>query len=79
MISNRGWSKVFIAGGTLFLIGITLLWNIIPVFDSAAAQFLSAGAKLDFWPEQPRILRPIPHIAGWTDLSGHRRCPGDMG
>jgi hypothetical protein len=50
MIPNPGWPKAFLAGGTLFFIGMTFLWNLIPVFDGPAARFLSAGAKHDFWP-----------------------------
>ncbi len=50
MISNPFWPKAFLAGGILFLVGMTLLWNLIPLFDSLAARFLSAGAELDFWP-----------------------------
>lgn len=50
MLPNPGWPKAFLAGGTLFFIGMTFLWNLIPAFDSAAARFLSAGAKHDFWP-----------------------------
>ena len=50
MTSNHGWPKAFLAGGTLFFIGITFLWNLIPTFDHLAAQFLSAGARYDFWP-----------------------------
>jgi hypothetical protein len=29
---------------------MTLLWNLIPLFDSPAARFLSARASYDFWP-----------------------------
>jgi hypothetical protein len=50
MLSNPGWPKAFLAGGILFLVGMTLLWNLIPLFDGVAARFLSAGAKYDFWP-----------------------------
>lgn len=50
MRCDPGWAKPFLAGGTLFFIGMTLLWNLIPAFDSQAARFLSAGSKLDFWP-----------------------------
>jgi hypothetical protein len=50
MPPNPGWPKAFLAGGTLFFIGTTFLWNLIPTFDSAAARLLSAGAKHDFWP-----------------------------
>lgn len=50
VIPNPGWPKAFLAGGTLFFIGMTFLWNLIPVFDGLAARFLSAGAKYDFWP-----------------------------
>jgi hypothetical protein len=52
MISDRGWPKAFLAGGTLFFIGMTLLWNLIPVFHGVAARFLSAGPDLDFWPSR---------------------------
>jgi hypothetical protein len=50
MLPNPGWPKAFLAGGTLFFVAMTFLWNLIPVFDGLAAQFLSAGAKFDFWP-----------------------------
>jgi hypothetical protein len=50
MIPNPGWPKAFLAGGTLFFIGMTFLWNLLPVFDSTAERFLSAGAVYDFWP-----------------------------
>jgi uncharacterized membrane protein YidH (DUF202 family) len=50
MIPNPGWPKAFLAGGTLFFVGMTFLWNLIPAFDGLAARFLSAGAKHDFWP-----------------------------
>jgi hypothetical protein len=50
MVPDPGWPKAFLAGGTLFFIGMTFLWNLIPVFDGPAARFLSAGAKHDFWP-----------------------------
>ena len=78
MLPNSAWPKAFLAGGILFLVGMTFLWNLIPAFDGLAAQLLSAGANR-LLAKQPRILRPVPHIAGWADLSGHRRCFGDMG
>ena len=49
MLPNSAWPKAFLAGGILFLVGMTFLWNLIPAFDGLAAQFLSAGAT-DFWP-----------------------------
>ena len=30
MISSPGWPKAFLAGGILFFIGMTFLWNLIP-------------------------------------------------
>jgi hypothetical protein len=48
MLPNSGWPKAFLAGGILFLVGMTFLWNLIPAFDGLAAQFL--GAVPDFWP-----------------------------
>jgi hypothetical protein len=50
MLPNRGWPKAFLAGGILFFIAMTFLWNLIPAFDGLAARFLSAGALYDFWP-----------------------------
>jgi hypothetical protein len=44
-----GWSQAFFSGGVLFLIGMTVLWNLIPMLDGAA-QALSAGSTFDFWP-----------------------------
>jgi hypothetical protein len=41
----------FLAGGILFLIGMTFLWSVIPMFDGLSAKFLSAGSKWDFWPD----------------------------
>ncbi|NGO50298.1 hypothetical protein [Allomesorhizobium camelthorni] len=55
MLPNSGWSNAFLAGGTLFLIGMTFLWNLIPVFDSTAERFLSAGSEYDFWPNNLRF------------------------
>ena len=60
LISSRGWAKPFIAGGTLFLIGITVLWNLIPAFHGLAHRSLGstivgegevAGRVLDLWPQ----------------------------
>ena len=42
-------AKAFLAGGILFLIGMTLLWNVIPLFDGVAARFLGAE-EFDLWP-----------------------------
>jgi hypothetical protein len=50
MVANPGWPKAFLAGGTLFFIGMTFLWNLLPVFDGLAAQLPRASAKHDFWP-----------------------------
>jgi hypothetical protein len=51
MTSSPSWAKAFLAGGILFLVGMTLLWNLIPLLYDVAAQFLSAEAKPGFWPK----------------------------
>jgi hypothetical protein len=51
--ADPDFSKGFLSGGILFLIGMTLLWAVIPLFDGFAAQYLSAGAVKDFWPNDP--------------------------
>lgn len=51
MISNHGWPRAFLAGGTLFFIGITFLWNLIPAFDRLAEQLPRSEPRYDFWPD----------------------------
>lgn len=41
--------KAFLSGAILFLIGMTFLWNVIPLADGLAMRFLSA-AEFDLWP-----------------------------
>ena len=43
-------AKAFLSGAILFLIGMTFLWNVIPLFDGLAMRFLSAGPEFDLWP-----------------------------
>lgn len=86
MISSRGWASAFFAGGTLFLIGITFLWNLIPAFDQLAARFLSPGAKYDFWPNSlefsgqylisqagPMFLATGLALAAWASAFGRKQ------
>ena len=90
MISNPGWPKAFLAGGTLFFIGMTFLWNLIPAFDRPAAQFLSAGAKHDFWPNNlefsgqylisqagPIFLATGVALATWVSAFGRAQATVD--
>lgn len=87
MISSRRWARAFLAGGTLFLIGITFLWNLIPVFDRPAAHYLSAGARYDFWPAQlefsgqylisqagPMFLATGFALAAWASAFGRKEA-----
>ena len=90
MISNPGWPKAFLAGGTLFFIGMTFLWNLIPAFDRPAALFLSAGAKHDFWPNSlefsgqylisqagPIFLATGVALATWASAFGRAQATVD--
>lgn len=42
--------KDYLAGGVLCLIGMTLLWFLIPMFDTPASAYLQDG-DWDFWPD----------------------------
>ncbi len=87
MITNYGWAKAFLAGGTLFFIGMTFLWNLIPAFDRPAALILSPGAKYDFWPSSlafsgqylmsqagPIFLATGVALATWTSAFGRAKA-----
>jgi glycerol uptake facilitator-like aquaporin len=48
----------FFAGGILFLIGMTLLWSIIPMLDPLAARYLIPAGGIDLWPNKPSFAGP---------------------
>lgn len=53
VIPNPAWPKAFLAGGMMFLVGMTVLWNLIPLFNGLAAALFppAAGQSYDFWPD----------------------------
>jgi hypothetical protein len=51
MIPDHGWAKAFLAGGILFLVGMTLLWVLVPALHDLVAQLLSTAPEQDLWPK----------------------------
>jgi len=50
MIPSRGWAAAFLAGGTLFLMGTTVLWILLPLLHDPAKLLLSPMGN-DYWPK----------------------------
>jgi len=48
--TNTAPLKDYLAGGVLCLIGMTLLWFLVPMFDRFASSNLQSG-EWDFWPD----------------------------
>jgi hypothetical protein len=48
--TNTAPLKDYLAGGVLCLIGMTLLWFVVPIFDKFASANLQGG-DWDFWPD----------------------------